>query len=192
MIERLLHECKKNNTQAQEQLYKLLAPKLFTVCLKYSRNHEEAQDNLQESFLIIFDKLKQFKNEGSFEGWAKRLVVNYVLQQYRNQGTFLELVSDNIFVVEEVEIDDESVTMEFLLKIIQELPDRYRLVFNLYAVDGYSHKEIAKMLEINEGTSKSNLARAKMILKEKIQNTRYFQKQNEGKQKYRTPFSGKI
>ena len=192
MIERLLHECKKNNTQAQEQLYKLLAPKLFTVCLKYSRNHEEAQDNLQESFLIIFDKLKQFKNEGSFEGWAKRLVVNYVLQQYRNQGTFLELVSDNIFVVEEVEIDDESVTMEFLSKIIQELPDRYRLVFNLYAVDGYSHKEIAKMLEINEGTSKSNLARAKMILKEKIQNTRYFQKQNEGKQKYRTPFSGKI
>ena len=113
MIERLLHECKKNNTQAQEQLYKLLAPKLFTVCLKYSRNHEEAQDNLQESFLIIFDKLKQFKNEGSFEGWAKRLVVNYVLQQYRNQGTFLELVSDNIFVVEEVEIDDESKTMEF-------------------------------------------------------------------------------
>jgi RNA polymerase sigma-70 factor (ECF subfamily) len=176
MIERLLHECKKNNTQAQEQLYKLLAPKLFTVCLKYSRNHEEAQDNLQESFLIIFDKLKQFKNEGSFEGWAKRLVVNYVLQQYRNQGTFLELVSDNIFVVEEVEIDDESVTMEFLLKIIQELPDRYRLVFNLYAVDGYSHKEIAKMLEINEGTSKSNLARAKMILKEKIQNTTVFSK----------------
>ena len=170
MIERLLHECKKNNTQAQEQLYKLLAPKLFTVCLKYSRNHEEAQDNLQESFLIIFDKLKQFKNEGSFEGWAKRLVVNYVLQQYRNQGTFLELVSDNIFVVEEVEIDDESVTMEFLLKIIQELPDRYRLVFNLYAVDGYSHKEIAEMLEITDGTSKSNLARAKMILKEKIQN----------------------
>ena len=192
MIERLLHECKKNNTQAQEQLYKLLAPKLFTVCLKYSRNHEEAQDNLQESFLIIFDKLKQFKNEGSFEGWAKRLVVNYVLQQYRKQGTFLELVSDNIFVVEEIEIEDESITMEFLLKIIQELPDRYRLVFNLYAVDGYSHKEIAKMLEINEGTSKSNLARAKMILKEKIQNTRYFQKQNEGKQKYRTPFSGKI
>ena len=176
MIERLLHECKKNNTQAQEQLYKLLAPKLFTVCLKYSRNHEEAQDNLQESFLIIFDKLKQFKNEGSFEGWAKRLVVNYVLQQYRKQGTFLELVSDNIFVVEEIEIDDESVTMEFLLKIIQELPDRYRLVFNLYAVDGYSHKEIAKMLEINEGTSKSNLARAKMILKEKIQNTTVFSK----------------
>ena len=170
MIESLLHECKNNNTQAQEQLYKLLAPKLFAVSLKYSRSYEEAQDNLQESFLIIFDKLEQFNGNGSFEGWAKRLVVNYVLQQYRKQGLFLELVSDNIPNVEDVEIDDESVTMEFLLQIIQELPDRYRLVFNLYVVDGYSHKEIAEMLEITDGTSKSNLARAKMILKEKIQN----------------------
>jgi RNA polymerase sigma factor (sigma-70 family) len=170
MIESLLHECKKNNTQAQEQLYKLLASKLFAVSLKYSRSYEEAQDNLQESFLIIFDKLKQFNGNGSFEGWAKRLVVNYVLQQYRKQGAFMELVSDKIPNVEDVEIDDESVSMEFLLKIIQELPDRYRLVFNLYVVDGYSHKEIAEMLEITDGTSKSNLARAKMILKEKIQN----------------------
>lgn len=170
MIESLLHECKKNNTQAQEQLYKLLAPKLFAVSLKYSRSYEEAQDNLQESFLIIFDKLKQFNGNGSFEGWAKRLVVNYVLQQYRKQVSFLELVSDKIPEVEEVEIDDESVTMEFLLKIIQELPDRYRLVFNLYVIDGYSHKEIGDMLDITDGTSKSNLARAKMILKEKIQN----------------------
>lgn len=175
MIENLLHECKNNNTQAQEQLYKLLAPKLFAVSLKYSRNYEEAQDNLQESFLLIFEKLKQFKGEGSFEGWAKRLVVNYVLQQYRKQGAFLELVSDKLPNIEEVEVDDESVSMEFLLKIIQELPDRYRLVFNLYVVDGYSHKEIAEMLEITDGTSKSNLARAKMILKEKIQkqNTAY-------------------
>ena len=170
MIENLLHECKKNNTQAQEQLYKLLAPKLFSVCLKYSRSYEEAQDNLQESFLVIFEKLKQFKNEGSFEGWAKRLVINYVLQQYRKKGTFLELVSDNIPDIEEVEIDDEFVTMDFLLKIIQELPDRYRLVFNLYVVDGFSHKEIGQMLEITDSTSKSNLSRAKMILKDKIQN----------------------
>jgi RNA polymerase sigma factor (sigma-70 family) len=175
MIESLLHECKKNNTQAQEQLYKLLAPKLFAVSLKYSRNREEAQDNLQESFLLIFEKLNQFNGKGSFEGWAKRLVVNYILQQYRKQGTFLELVSNNIPNVEEVEIDNESVTMEFLLQIIQELPDRYRLVFNLYVVDGYSHKEIAEMLEITDGTSKSNLARAKMILKEKIEKKNNFE-----------------
>lgn len=168
MLEKLINECKKNNTQAQEQLYKLLAPKLFAVCLKYSRNYEEAQDYLQESFLIIFNKIVQFNYQGSFEGWAKRIVVNYVLQQYRSQGGFFEIISEKIPNEEEIEIDNEEISMDFLLKIIQELPDRYRLVFNLYTIDGYSHKEIAQMLEISEGTSKSNLARAKMILKEKI------------------------
>ncbi len=79
IIEQLIHECIKNNIKSQEQLYNLLAPKLFTVCLKYSRNYEEAQDNLQESFLIIFEKISQYKNSGSFEGWAKRIVINYVL-----------------------------------------------------------------------------------------------------------------
>ena len=168
IIEQIIHECTKNNIKAQEQLYKLLAPKLFAVCLKYSRNYEEAQDNLQESFLVIFEKIDQFKNTGSFEGWVKRIVINYVLQQYRNQKIF-EIVSEKIVVEEEVEIDDENVSLEFLTKIIQELPDRYRLVFNLYVVDGYSHKEIAEMLGIKIGTSKSNLARAKAILKQKIE-----------------------
>lgn len=172
MTDKLLQECKKNNSHAQEQLYKLLAPKLFAVSLKYSRNYEEAQDNLQESFLILFEKINQFKGNGSFEGWAKRLVINYVLQQYRKEINFLELVTDQLPNIEEVEIDDDEVSMEFLLKIIQELPDRYRLVFNLYVIDGYSHKEIANILEISEGTSKSNLARAKMNLKEKIEQTK--------------------
>lgn len=168
IIEQLIYECTNNNTKAQEQLYRLLAPKLFAVCLKYSRNYEEAQDNLQESFLVIFDKISQFKNKGSFEGWAKRIVINYTLQQYRNQSIF-EIVSENIADQSEVEIEDENVSLEFLTKIIQELPDRYRLVFNLYVIDDYSHKEIAEMLNINIGTSKSNLARAKGILKEKIE-----------------------
>ena len=168
IIEQLIHECSNNNTKAQEQVYRLLAPKLFSVCLKYSRNYEEAQDNLQESFLVIFEKIGQFKNTGSFEGWAKRIVINYVLQQYRNQKIF-EIISEKIAVEEEVEIDDENVSLEFLTKIIQELPDRYRLVFNLYVIDDYSHKEIAEMLGITIGTSKSNLARAKAILKQKIE-----------------------
>ncbi|MFD2908642.1 RNA polymerase sigma factor [Flavobacterium ardleyense] len=167
IIEQLINDCTKKNIKAQEQLYRLLAPKLFGVCLKYSRNYEEAQDNLQESFLIIFEKIGQFKHKGSFEGWAKRVVINYTLQQYRKQNIF-EIVSENIADEEHVEIDDESVSLEFLTKIIQELPDRYRLVFNLYVMDDYSHKEIATMLNINIGTSKSNLARAKGILKEKI------------------------
>lgn len=167
-LEQLIHECTKQNTKAQEQLYRLLAPKLFAVCLKYSRNYDEAQDNLQESFLIIFDKISQFKNKGSFEGWAKRVVINYTLQQYRNQSIF-EIVSENIAEEEDVELDEDHVSLEFLTKIIQELPNRYRLVFNLYVIDDYSHKEIAEMLNINIGTSKSNLARAKGILKEKIE-----------------------
>lgn len=168
ILDELINECTKHNTKAQAQLYRFLAPKLFPVCLKYSRNYEEAQDNLQESFLIIFDKINQFKNKGSFEGWAKRVVINYTLQQYRNQNIF-EIVSENIADEATVEIDDETISLEFLTKIIQELPDRYRLVFNLYVMDDYSHKEIAEMLNINIGTSKSNLARAKGILKEKIE-----------------------
>ncbi len=168
IIEQLIHECSNNNTKAQEQIYRLLAPKLFSVCLKYSRNYEEAQDNLQESFLIIFEKINQYKNMGSFEGWAKRVTINYVLQQYRKQNVF-EIVSEKIADDEEIEIDDENISLEFLTKIIQELPDRYRFVFNLYVLDGYSHKEIAKMLDITIGTSKSNLSRAKAILKSKIE-----------------------
>ena len=169
ILEELIYECAKHNTKAQAQLYRFLSPKLFAVCLKYSRNYEEAQDNLQESFLIIFEKINQFKNKGSFEGWAKRVVINYTLQQYRNQNIF-EIVSENIAdETTTVEIDDESISLEFLTKIIQELPDRYRLVFNLYVMDDYSPKEIAEMLNINIGTSKSNLARAKGILKEKIE-----------------------
>ena len=168
ILEQLIYECTKNNTKAQEQLYDLLAPKLFAVCLKYSRSYEEAQDNLQEAILLIFEKIGQYKNSGSFEGWAKRVVINYVLQQYRNQKVF-EIVSEKIPDTDDVEIEDENVSIEFLTKIIQELPDRYRLVFNLYVMDGYSHKEIAEMLGINIGTSKSNLARAKAILKDKIE-----------------------
>ncbi len=144
---------------------------IFAVCLKYSRNYEEAQDNLQEGFLLIFDKIEKFQFKGSFEGWAKRVVINYILQQYRDKRIF-EIVSEQLPENDEVEIDEENISMDFLVGIIQELPDRYRLVFNLYVIDGYSHKEIAEMLTINEGTSKSNLARAKTILKEKIENYR--------------------
>ncbi len=168
IVKQLIDECKKNNTKAQEQLYKELAPQLFALCLKYSRNYAEAQDNLQESFLLLFKNISKFSNKGSFEGWAKRLTINYVLQQYRNKG-YLELVTDEFPESEEVEIEEENISLDYLIEIIQQLPDRYRLVFSLYVMDGYSHKEIANMMEINVGTSKSNLARAKGILKQKIE-----------------------
>lgn len=162
----LIQGCLEKNAKSQSQLYQLYAAKLFAVALKYSRSYAEAQDNLQDGFLLIFDKIGQYNFSGSFDGWAKRVMVNHILQQYR-KTTFLELVND---VVDDttVEIDDENISLDFLLQIVQELPDRYRLVFNLYVLDDYSHKDIAEMLDISIGTSKSNLARAKMILKQKI------------------------
>ncbi|RDI07924.1 RNA polymerase sigma factor [Flavobacterium sp. AG291] len=167
-LDQLIKDCQQNSIRAQEQLYKLLAPKLFAACLKYSRNRADAEDNLQDGFLLIFQKIGQFQFKGSFEGWAKRVMINNVLQRYRSEGIF-ELVSENIPDVADVEVDSEGISMDYLVGIIQELPDRYRMVFNLYVIDGYSHKEIAEMLGITDGTSKSNLARARMILKEKIE-----------------------
>ena len=167
-LDQLIHNCKKNNTKAQSELYKLFSSKLFSVCLKYSRNYAEAEDNLQDAFLTIFKKIEQYKNKGSFEGWLKRITVNTALQCYRNQGVF-EIINDENIEDEKVTIeDDDDISIEYLLKIIQELPDRYRLVFNLYVLDGYSHSDIADLLKITVGTSKSNLARARQILKNKI------------------------
>ena len=167
-IEQLINDCKKNDIKAQETLYRQYSAKLFSLCLKYSRNYAEAQDNLQEGFLLIFEKIHLFSFKGSFEGWLKKVMINHILQQYRKE-TFLSLVDENIKEETVVDLEEDSVPLDYLLKIIQELPDRYRLVFNLYVMDGYSHPEIADMLKINIGTSKSNLSRARMILKEKIE-----------------------
>jgi len=158
ILEHLIDNCKKNDRKAQEQLYRQFAPKMFSICLKYSRNYEEAQDNLQEAFLLIFKKIHQFENKGAFEGWLKRVVINYILQQYRKKR-LLNSIDDYDF--EEVEVElEEGISVDFLMKIIQELPDRYRLVFNLNVFDDYSHQEIADALGISVGTSKSNLFRA--------------------------------
>jgi RNA polymerase sigma-70 factor (ECF subfamily) len=117
--------------------------------------------------VTIFNKISQYNNKGSFEGWLKRITINTALQRYRSKGVF-NIVSEEKIEDVSVEVENEEVSIDFLLNSIQELPDRYRMVFNLYALDGYSHKEIAEMLDITTGTTKSNLARARMILKEKI------------------------
>jgi RNA polymerase sigma factor (sigma-70 family) len=155
---------------AQSQVYQLFSDKLFVLCLKYSRNYEDAEDTLQDSFIVIFKKIDQFKDEGSFEGWLKRIAINVALQKYRKKFP-LQIVKEQEIEEEstEIDFDDESLELDFLLSIIQQLPDRYRLVFNLYVLDNFSHKEIAKMLEITESSSKSNLSRARKILKEKIE-----------------------
>jgi len=168
-LKELINSCKQNDRKAQSQIYQLYAGKLFGLCLKYSKNYEEAQDNLHNGFITIYDKIGQYQFKGSFEGWLKRIIVNTALQTYRKKNV-LSLVNDEVPDVEvEVEIDDEDIQLDFLLKLIQELPERYQMVFNLYVLDGYPHKEIAKLLNITEGTSKSNLSRARVILRNKIE-----------------------
>lgn len=167
-LEELIIKCKERDSKAQETLFRNYSGILFAICLKYSPNYAEAEDNLQDSFLTIFNRIEQFKGKGSFEGWIKRITVNTALQKYRKQKVF-DITNEDQIPEEELQIEDEGLPLDFLLKIIQELPDRYRLVFNLYVMDGYAHKEIAEMLQISDGTSKSNLARARVILKKKIE-----------------------
>jgi len=167
-LNKLIRQCAENDRKAQEEVYKLFAGKLFSICLKYSKNKQEAQDNFQDGFVTIFEKIGQFKFNGSFEGWMKRVMINTVLVKYRKKNV-LNIITEEIPDEVIVDIDEDEVSLDFLLNLIQELPDRYRMVFNLYVLDGHSHKEISKMLHIAEGTSKSNLARARAILKSKIE-----------------------
>lgn len=169
-IQQLVEDCKKNKPKAQAQVYQLYAGKLYTACYKYSRNKQEAEDNLHDGFITIFNKIQQFQNKGSFEGWMKRIVINTTLAKYRKEKVF-QLVTEEIEDEVQVEIEESEIKIDDLLQLIQELPDRYRLVFNLYVLDGFSHKEIAEMLNISDGTSKSNLSRARMILKNKLENS---------------------
>jgi len=177
-LKKLINKCKKKDNKAQSEIYQLYAGKLFALSLKYSRNYQEAQDNLQNGFITIFDKMEQFNFEGSFEGWLKRIIINTALQTYREKNV-LNLVTEQIPEEVDLEMDEEQVSLDFLLKLIQELPNRYRLVFNLYVMDGYSHREVANMLNISEGTSKSNLSRARVILRDKIELDQSIIKKNE-------------
>jgi len=176
-LKQLIQKSKKQDLKSQSEIYQLFAGKLFALCVKYSKTQQEAEDNLQEAFITIFNKINQYKFKGSFEGWMKRIVINTALQTYRKKKV-LNLVEENYPDEVEVDVNEEDVSLDFLLKIIQELPERYRMVFNLYVLDGYSHKEISELLEIAEGTSKSNLSRARVILKEKVELNQ--QQQNVG------------
>lgn len=137
------------------------------LCLKYTGSYEQAQDLLQDGFIKIFQKVEQYTGRGSFEGWMCRLMINTALKRSRKKGIFLSIHED---LPEETpaDLEDEELSLDFLIDIIQKLPEAYRLVFNLYVMEGHSHKEIAQLLHISEGTSKSNLARARMKLRESI------------------------
>ncbi len=168
-LDDIIKGCIEGKRQAQEDLYGLLSGKMYSVCLRYSRDQDEAKDNLQDGFIKVFSKIRQFKGAGSFEGWVRRIMVNTALQKYRGQYQLYAL-NDNESKALNIPVENvmEAMGEKELLDMIQELPPRYKLVFNMFAIEGYSHKEISEMLDITEGTSKSNLSRARDILQEKL------------------------
>ncbi len=170
-LEETIQKCASGDRKAQTALYNHFSAKMFGVCLRYSKDTTEAEDNLQEGFIRVFTKIGQFAFKGSFEGWMRRIMVNTSLEKFRKNNNLYPV--EDMMVFESVQIEEEtiaSISADDLLKIIHELPPRYRMVFNLYAIEGYSHQEIAKLMKITEGTSKSNLSRARVILQKKVIN----------------------
>jgi RNA polymerase sigma factor (sigma-70 family) len=165
----LIKGCINNDRRMQEELYTRFAPKMYAVCLRYAGNAEEAEDILQEGFIKIFKKLSSFRSEGSFEGWIRRIFVNTSIEHFRRK-TYLQPISEQ----EENTTEGKSLSVldslaeKDLIHLIQQLSPGYRTVFNMYVVEGYTHKEIGELLGISEGTSKSQLSRAKVILQEMV------------------------
>ncbi len=164
--EEILKGCKKNKRQFQEILYRKYAKKMYGICLSYVGDRDLAQDVLQDSFIKIFDKIKGFNLAGSLEGWIRRIVSNTAIDYVRKQSRLQN------YITEKEEIEDEVYepnalqqlqTQDVLIQVAR-LPDGARVVFNLYALEGYTHKEIAQKLNITEGTSKSQFNRARKLL----------------------------
>ena len=165
----LIHGCLEGNRRMQEELYRRFSPRMYAVCLRYAGNAEEAEDILQEGFIKIFKKLDSFRSEGSFEGWVRRIFVNTAIEHFRRKK-YLQPVTEkeeNTIEGKYFSVLDELAEKD-ILALVQELSPGYRTVFNMYVVEGYTHKEIADMLGISEGTSKSQLSRAKVILQSMV------------------------
>ena len=165
----LISGCIALDGKMQKELYNRFASRMYAVCLRYADNTEDAKDLLQDGFIKIYKNLNRFRAEGSFEGWVRRIFVNTAIEHYRRKLN-LSIIGEK----EDATITDSSIAAlerldeKDIIKLIQELSPGYRTVFNLYVIEGYSHKEIANILGVNEGTSKSQLARAKGILQTKV------------------------
>ncbi|NBP74512.1 MAG: sigma-70 family RNA polymerase sigma factor [Crocinitomicaceae bacterium] len=171
-LDKIISACLANKQSAQKELYELFSPKMYGICLRYAVDRDEAADLLQEGFIKVFEKLESFKNEGSFEGWIRRIIVNTALENYRKKNKMYLFNIDKLDIVDEIEGDEtdffSGIEISYVLQLIQDLAPGYRMVLNLYALEGYSHKKIADHLGISVGTSKSQLARARVILVEKV------------------------
>jgi RNA polymerase sigma-70 factor (ECF subfamily) len=171
----IIKGCLKNDRSCQKALYERYYGKMMSVCLRYAKDRDEAKDILHEAYMKVYDKLRNFGNKGSFEGWIRRIMVNTAIDHIRrNKHEYLIVntvyASDQAATVKD-ESDENimnSVDHEEVMKAIQQLSPAYRAVFNLYVIEEYSHKEIADILDISEGTSKSNLAKAKFNLKKNL------------------------
>ena len=167
----LIAGCINGDRQMQELLYHKFSPKMYSVCLRYSGNQEDARDLLQEGFIKIFKNLSKYRGDGSFEGWIRRIFVNTSIEHFRKK-VYIQSVSES----QEALIEDkewnvlDNLAEKDIMQMIQELSPGYKAVFNMHVIEGYSHKEIAEILGINEGTSKSQLARAKTVLKKMVEN----------------------
>lgn len=178
----LIKGCQLGQRQAQEKLYRFYAAKMLGVCMRYATDKMEAEDMLQNGFIKVFGRMNDFRGDGSFEGWIRRIMVHSSIEYYRKHHKMMQLVdletpgaeqSVNAVAAAHLEAKD-------LLVIIQKLPPNYRMVFNLYAIEGYSHKEIGEMMNISEGASKSQLSRARTILKEMVIKTERVGHENFG------------
>ncbi|MFZ9299838.1 MAG: RNA polymerase sigma factor [Chitinophagaceae bacterium] len=169
----LIQGCIKGERRMQELLYQIYSPKMYGVCLRYAGDADDAQDILQDGFVKVFRHLDRFRSEGSFEGWMRRIFVNTAIEHYRKKVSLLQ-VSDS----HEEQIQDNSwsildkLAVKDIIHAVQQLPPGYRAVFNLNVIEGYGHKEIAAMMGISEGTSKSQLARAKNTLQQILHGSR--------------------
>ena len=168
--QQLINECKKGNRLAQKELYDKYSRKMMGVCLRYINEKETARDILQDGFVKVFTSLDSFSGIGSFEGWLRRIFVNCALEFLRKSDVLREATDwDNITdplpsessVISELSASD-------LMKLVQELPTGFRMVFNLFAIEGYSHKEIGDMLNITESTSRSQYTRARQLLQKRV------------------------
>jgi len=168
--EQLLEACLSNSPIAQKALYERFSRKMMGVCLRYANSAEEAQDILQDGFIKVFNNLSKFKKEGSLEGWVRRIMVNTALENYRKTKKERQNVDlDNVsYQLEHNDYIIESMEARSLLKLIQTLPSGYKTIFNLYAIEGYTHKEIGVQLDISENTSKSQYSRARTYIQKMI------------------------
>lgn len=168
--EQLIKKCLDGNARAQKMLYEQFGPKLMGVCYRYATSTEEAQDLLQDGFIKIFEKLDKYSGIGSFEGWMRRIVVNTALDNIRKNKKFLlhTDINNADYKLPSNDFIEERLAAQDLLKVLQSIPLGYKTIFNLYAIEGYSHKEIAEQLNITTSTSKSQYSRAKALLRDKI------------------------